>query len=63
MCPVGDYYKWITVELARTAAYHSLISKIFLFPAFVWFILKRPSKTSVDLLCMGYHVLAEKKRA
>lgn len=59
--PVGDYYKWLLVELARTGHTHSLIAKLMLAPAFLWYLLKRPSERSVNTLCIGYHIRARKK--
>lgn len=57
---VGDYYSWIAVEIARTAASHSLFSKIILAPAFLYYYNKKKTKLSADTLCMGYHVVARK---
>lgn len=59
--PVGDYYSWLAVEMARTAISHSIFSKILLLPAFLYYFYKRKTKTSIDTLCMGYHVRAKKK--
>jgi SAM-dependent methyltransferase len=58
--PVGDYYSWMSVELARTAMSHSILSKIILFPAFIYFYLKKKTQVSTDTLCMGYHIVAIK---
>jgi len=58
--PVGDYYSWLGVEMARTATSHSLLSKIMLAPAFAYFYLKKKTEVSVNTLCMGYHVVARK---
>lgn len=58
--PVGDYYSWIGVELARTAASHSFIAKILLTPAFFWYSVKRKTQESTDTLCMGYNIVAVK---
>jgi len=60
--PVGDYYRWIAVELARTMKTHPLSTPALL-PAFVYYQSKRPTKASVDTLCMGYHVTAHKLNA
>jgi SAM-dependent methyltransferase len=57
---VGDYYRWMMVEMARTATSHSLLSKFLLAPAFLYFYNKKKTKISVDTLCMGYHVVAKK---
>lgn len=58
---VGDYYSWISVELARTAVSHSIFAKIMVFPAFIYYYFKKKSKLSIDTLCMGYHVIARKE--
>ncbi|MBK9519334.1 MAG: class I SAM-dependent methyltransferase [Anaeromyxobacter sp.] len=58
--PVGDYYSWMGVELARTAVTHSLLTKLLLAPAFLFYMLKRKTQLSVDTLCMGYHVVARR---
>lgn len=57
---VGDYYSWLMVEMARTAASHSIFSKFALLPAFIYFFNKKKTQTSVDTLCMGYHIVARK---
>jgi SAM-dependent methyltransferase len=59
--PVGDYYSWISVELARTMRHHSPLSWIFNGPALLWFMMKRPTAASVNTLCMGYHVVARRR--
>jgi SAM-dependent methyltransferase len=58
--PIGDYYSWLGVELARTAMSHSFFSKIVLLPSFFYFFAKKKTKISTDTLCMGYFVVAEK---
>jgi SAM-dependent methyltransferase len=58
--PVGDYYSWLMVEMVRTAASHSVFAKLALAPAFLYLYNKRKTETSVDTLCMGYHVVAHK---
>lgn len=58
---IGDYYSWMAIELARTAANHSILSKIALLPAFLYFMCKKKTDTSVNTLCIGYHVVAKKK--
>lgn len=57
---VGDYYKWMEVEIARTAKRNSLAAKAILFPSFLYFHAKRSDKASRQTLCMGYHVVAKK---
>ncbi len=59
--PVGDYYSWLGVEMARTFCSHGFFAKLFLLPAFIFFFTQRPTQVSIDTLCMGYHVLAVKK--
>ena len=59
--PVGDYYSWLGVEMARTAMSHSIWSKIILFPAFLYYFSKKKTEESADTLCMGYHIVASKK--
>jgi hypothetical protein len=60
LTPVGDYYSWMAVEMARTAASHSIMSKLILAPAFLYFYNKKKTQLSIDTLCMGYHVVARK---
>jgi SAM-dependent methyltransferase len=57
---VGDYYSWLSVEMARTANSHSIFAKIILTPAFLYFYNKKKTSISIDTLCMGYHVVATK---
>jgi 2-polyprenyl-3-methyl-5-hydroxy-6-metoxy-1,4-benzoquinol methylase len=59
---VGDYYSWLKVEIARTALHHSLIAKILLLPAFIYYLNKKPTEESINTLVMGYHVVANKKQ-
>jgi ubiquinone/menaquinone biosynthesis C-methylase UbiE len=59
---VGDYYSWLSVEVARTALHHSLIAKILLLPAFIYYLNKKPTEESINSLVMGYHVVANKKQ-
>jgi SAM-dependent methyltransferase len=57
---VGDYYSWLAVELARTAKANSILAKILLAPAFLYYFNKKKTQLSIDTLCMGYHVVARK---
>ena len=57
---VGDYYSWLSVEMARTATSHSIFAKLALTPAFLYFYNKNKTATSIDTLCKGYHVVATK---
>jgi len=58
--PVGDYYSWLSVEMMRTFLSHSIIAKILLFPAFLYYFNKKKTEKSINTLCAGYHVLAKK---
>ncbi|NDC04500.1 MAG: class I SAM-dependent methyltransferase [Betaproteobacteria bacterium] len=59
--PIGDYYRFLAVEIDRTAQAHSLVAKLILFPAFCFFFFKQRTQKSIDSLCMGYHLLATRK--
>lgn len=58
--PVGDYYSWLAVEMARTAKSHSIFAKLALIPAFIYYYNKKKTQSSTDTLCMGYHIVAKK---
>ena len=58
---IGDYYSWLSTEMARTILNHNFFTKLILFPAFLYFYYKKETKKSLDTLCSGYHVLAIKK--
>ena len=58
--PVGDYYSWLGVEIARTAMTHSIFAKIILLPSFIYYFSKKKTTISTNTLCMGYFVVAEK---
>lgn len=58
--PVGDYYSWLGVEMARTASTHSIFAKIILLPSFIYYFSKKKTTISTNTLCMGYFVVAEK---
>ena len=58
--PVGDYYRWLAVELWRTMRAGSLLTKLILTPTFFYYYCKRKTQVSTDTLCMGYHVVATK---
>jgi SAM-dependent methyltransferase len=58
--PVGDYYSWMSVEVARTSISNSLLAKLILFPTFLYYAMKRKTPVSVNSLCMGYHIVAIK---
>lgn len=58
--PVGDYYSWMSVEVARTSISNSFLAKLILFPTFLYYAMKRKTPVSVNSLCMGYHIVAIK---
>jgi SAM-dependent methyltransferase len=60
LASVGDYYSWLAVEMARTATTHSVLAKLLVAPAFLYFYNKKKTQASVDTLCMGYHIVATK---
>jgi ubiquinone/menaquinone biosynthesis C-methylase UbiE len=59
LVPVGDYYRWLAVEILRTIRSHKF-STFLLLPSLIYFSSKRVSEVSRDSLCMGYHVVATK---
>ena len=63
--PVGDYYKWIMVEIYRTARINGLFASLILMPSFIYYFFKQrnASDISINTLCMGYHVTAIKSSA
>lgn len=61
IAPVGDYYRWLGVEVARTMRAHSPVAWLMLAPALLYYLVKRPTDQSVATLCMGYHVVATKR--
>ena len=58
---IGDYYHWVAVEILRTMSKASFLSKVCLFPSFMYYALRKADTKSKNALCMGYHVLAIKK--
>jgi len=58
---IGDYYSWMAVEISRTAMISSILTKIILFPSFLYFFLKKKTVRSTNTLCMGYHIIATKE--
>jgi SAM-dependent methyltransferase len=58
--PVGDYYSWMSVEIARSAMSNSIFAKVILFPTFLYYAMKKKTPVSVNSLCMGYHIVAIK---
>jgi SAM-dependent methyltransferase len=60
MEPVGDYYSWLAVEIARTMKNHGIVARLLLAPALAWFMRKPKTELSINTLCMGYHVVARK---
>jgi len=59
--PVGDYFSWMAVEIARTAKVSSILSRLFLLPIFLYYMGRKKTEASVNALCMGYHVVATKR--
>lgn len=59
--PVGDYYRWLSVEMARIIFTHSFFAKIFITPAFLYLYNKKKTTTSIDTLCISYHIVAIQK--
>jgi len=57
---VGDHYRWVSTELLRTMLSHSFLSKILLLPAFIFYYSKNENASSLNSLCYGYHIIAEK---
>ena len=57
---IGDYYSWMAVEISRTAMISSILTKIILFPSFLYFF-KKKTVRSTNTLCMGYHIIATKE--
>lgn len=57
---VGDYWRWISVEIYRTIKIKGFVAFFLLLPAFLYFHLQRKTESSVNTLCMGYHVIAER---
>lgn len=60
LSPVGDYYRWMAVETVRTMKSNSPLAALALLPSLIYYWSKRPTATSIDTLCMGYHVIARK---
>ena len=59
--PVGHYYRWMAVEVARTISRAGALSKLLLLPALAYFSFKKRTKASISTLCFGYHVVAKKR--
>lgn len=57
----GDYHSWMRAEMQRAMSMGSWLAKVVLFPAFVYFSLRRPSLESTSTLCEGYHIVAVKQ--
>ena len=58
--PVGDYYSWLAAEVARTMKNHGVIARAVLLPALLWYMRKPKTASSINTLCMGYHVVANR---
>lgn len=59
--PVGDYYSWMGVELARTGLRNGILSILVFILAILFFFTRHQTFASVNTLCMVYHVLAKKR--
>jgi SAM-dependent methyltransferase len=59
---VGDYYSWMAVEIARTIKVSGLLTKILLFPTFLYYFLKKKNDISINTLNMGWHVVAKRNK-
>ena len=61
--PVGDYFSWMKVEVFRTLGQSKFnpLAWLLLAPALVFYSLKKRTDSSIATLCMGYHVVAQKK--
>lgn len=57
--PVGDYFSWMKVEIFRSMVLNPIASPL-LFPALLYFKLRKKSVESQNTLCMGYHIIARK---
>lgn len=57
----GDYYSWMTVEIARTIRLHGLFSALLLLPALLFFYSQKKTIESTNTLCQGYFLSAKKK--
>lgn len=58
---VGDYYSWMTYEIAKSAFTHSIFAKLILFPAFLFFNFKKETEVSRNTLCFAYQIVARKR--
>lgn len=58
--PVGDYYRWLGVELARTVRQRGVVAGAFLLPGMAYLASQKPTLESRATMCMGYHVVARK---
>ena len=58
--PIGDYYGYMALEIARTAWSNSFFSKLILFPTFFYYLYKKKTKESIDTQCHGYCVVSYK---
>ena len=60
--PVGHYYSWLALELARVARSGSVFAKLIVGPAFAYCLSKRKTQESIDTLCQGYLIVAKKSQ-
>jgi len=61
--PVGSYHEWLMVESFRSIKNGGFFAWMCLFPAFIYHYIKqiRVDESDINTLCMGYHVIAQKK--
>lgn len=58
---VGDYNRWMALESAKTFMRAGIIGKLISFLSFAYFYSKKPTEESANTLCIGYHLVAEKR--
>ncbi len=59
---VGDYYKWMAIECARSMRMPGIFNKLLVLPAFIYYYSKRPTQESRSTLCLGYHTVSTKPK-
>lgn len=61
--PVGDYYSWMKVEVFRTISQTKWnpLAYLLLLPSLLFYAFQKKTSSSVATLCMGYHVVAQKR--
>jgi len=51
---IGDYYSWMFEENFRSFSSANLFGKLFLIPALIYFLFKKPDKESMNSMNQGY---------